>query len=147
MQVMSVEKAMENGEKKNDEETARARLEQICARVETACAKAERAPKGVVLIGASKTVSANELPSFLQAGLLNCGENYVQEGVGKSREPRVCFPDVKWHLIGALQSNKKARIWCRTNGKSKTRQSIGARFNPRSKKCARLPPTRSSSAS
>ena len=33
------------------------------------------------------------------------GENYVQEGAAK-RQALADLPDVEWHLIGPLQSNK-----------------------------------------
>ncbi len=97
---------MYNGENKNGDDDAKARLEQICARVEKACARAKRDASGVLLIGACKTVPALELKKYLEAGLQHCGENYVQEGIAKAGVLRPLFPDVKWHLIGALQSNK-----------------------------------------
>lgn len=84
----------------------RARLEQLQARVESACESAGRAASGVLLIGAAKTVPAAKLALFLEAGLKNCGENYVQEGVAKKEELRARFPATCWHLIGHLQSNK-----------------------------------------
>jgi len=45
----------------------------------------------------------------LDAGLHHCGENYCQEGAAKIEELRVgrgVPPEVTWHFIGALQSNK-----------------------------------------
>lgn len=99
-------KVMYNRENPNRAESAKAQLEQIRARVANACARAKRDASGVLLIGASKTVSAADLQNFIEAGLKNCGENYVQEGVAKSGVLRAQFPNAKWHLIGALQSNK-----------------------------------------
>jgi pyridoxal phosphate enzyme (YggS family) len=40
-------------------------------------------------------------------GQRSFGENYVQEGAAK-RESLLDLPDVQWHLIGPLQSNKSA---------------------------------------
>jgi len=85
---------------------ARASLQEIEARRLLACERANRDAAGVLLIGASKTVPALELKNYLEAGLRHCGENYVQEGVAKIGVLRPLFPEVKWHLIGALQSNK-----------------------------------------
>ena len=85
---------------------ARAFLQEIEVRRLAACAHANRDADGVLLIGASKTVPASELQKYIEAGLRHCGENYVQEGVAKIGVLRPAFPDVKWHLIGALQSNK-----------------------------------------
>ncbi len=86
----------------------RARLQETCVRIEAACAGREysRPAASVTLIGAAKTVSAEKLSLFLETGLENVGENYVQEGVGKIAPLRVRFPQVQWHLIGSLQSNK-----------------------------------------
>ena len=39
------------------------------------------------------------------------GENYVQELVEKAP---LCPPDVRWHFIGQLQSNKVRRARART---------------------------------
>nr|AUN36302.1 protein YggS [uncultured bacterium] len=88
------------------ESEARARLEEIQARLAIASERAGRDANEVILIGAGKTVPAIELKKFLEAGLKHCGENYVQEGIAKIAALRPLFPDVKWHLIGALQSNK-----------------------------------------
>lgn len=85
---------------------ARARLNEIEARLVMAGQRSGRNANDVILIGASKTVPAIELKKFLEAGLKHCGENYVQEGLAKIEVLRPLFPHVKWHLIGALQSNK-----------------------------------------
>lgn len=95
-------------------------LHNLRVRIETACERADRDPTGVTLIGASKTVSAARLEPFLRAGLTDAGENYVQEGVAKIGEvarlqsatgavQATTQSVVRWHLIGALQSNK-ARV-------------------------------------
>lgn len=44
------------------------------------------------------------MAEFLEAGLENCGENYVQEALKKIGELEKYA--VNWHFIGALQSNK-----------------------------------------
>lgn len=96
-------------------------LHNLRARIETACRRANRDPDEVTLIGASKMVSAARLEPFLRAGLSDVGENYVQEGVAKigavARLQEAMLETaqtgtqvaVRWHLIGALQSNK-ARV-------------------------------------
>lgn len=81
-------------------------LELIRAQIETACERANRSPDEITLIGASKTVEAARLEPFLEAGLTNFGENYVQEGVAKVRHFREHDLKATWHFIGALQSNK-----------------------------------------
>jgi len=79
------------------------RLARINARIEEACRRAGRPAGSVVLIGASKTQPAARLAEARQAGLKTFGENRVQEALAKSRE---LPPDLEWHLIGPLQSNK-----------------------------------------
>lgn len=79
------------------------RLGQIRSRIEAACRRAGRSPGDVVLVGVSKTQPAAAVAEAFQAGLRIFGENRVQEGLAKSRE---LPPELEWHLIGPLQSNK-----------------------------------------
>jgi pyridoxal phosphate enzyme (YggS family) len=83
-----------------------AHLRTIQTRIEAACQSAGRDTAGVLLIGAAKTVPAEKLALFLEAGLENVGENYVQEGTTKIAQLHARFPATQWHLIGSLQSNK-----------------------------------------
>lgn len=75
-------------------------------RIEAAAARVNRAAREVTLVGASKTVSAERLQPFYEAGLRDFGENYIQEGVEKVRFFREKGWQANWHFIGALQSNK-----------------------------------------
>lgn len=79
------------------------RLARINARIEEACRRAGRPVGGVTLVGASKTQPAAAIAEAWQAGLRVFGENRVQEALGKSRE---LSPEIQWHLIGPLQTNK-----------------------------------------
>ena len=79
------------------------RLAEICSRIAAACERAGRDVGEVTLVAASKTVAPEQLGPFIEAGLINLGENYVQEGISKIE---VLKAGVWWHLIGALQSNK-----------------------------------------
>lgn len=55
------------------------------------------------LIAVTKTRTIEELNSTYQAGILDFGENRVQELVEKQAQlPK----DIRWHQIGHLQSNK-----------------------------------------
>jgi pyridoxal phosphate enzyme (YggS family) len=83
------------------------RLARVNARIEAACRRAGRAAGEVVLVGASKMQPAAVLAEAWQAGLEVFGENRVQEALAKSRElPPQILPEIDWHLIGPLQSNK-----------------------------------------
>ncbi|KNC29976.1 hypothetical protein FF38_07340, partial [Lucilia cuprina] len=57
----------------------------------------------VQLIAVSKFQPASAIQELYDQGHRHFGENYVQELTAKSKElPQ----DIKWHLIGHLQSNK-----------------------------------------
>lgn len=79
------------------------RLTQIRARMEAACARCGRDPQSVELIGVSKTKSAAMIDAAAQEGQLLFGESYVQEFCDKYA---AVGAKVRWHFIGALQSNK-----------------------------------------
>jgi pyridoxal phosphate enzyme (YggS family) len=63
----------------------------------------EELPEGVLLVGAAKTRTPDEILEAIEAGLEIVGENYVQEA-------EKAFEKVghraKWHMIGHLQTNK-----------------------------------------
>jgi len=82
---------------------AAARLAAIRARIAAAAARAGRDPAAVRLVGASKLQPAAALRAAYDAGLRRFGENRVQEAQAKAPE---LPPDVEWHLLGPLQSNK-----------------------------------------
>ena len=60
-------------------------------------------PEGVILVGAAKTRTPEEILEATEAGLKIVGENYVQEA---ERAYNVVGNRVKWHMIGHLQRNK-----------------------------------------
>jgi pyridoxal phosphate enzyme (YggS family) len=62
--------------------------------------------KGASLLAVSKTKPASFISEAFIAGQINFGENKVQELLDKSLELKVSCPDIKWHFIGHLQSNK-----------------------------------------
>jgi pyridoxal phosphate enzyme (YggS family) len=59
----------------------------------------------VQLLAASKFQSAAAIRAAYQAGQRDFGENYVQELAAKAAELSD-LADLRWHLIGRLQSNK-----------------------------------------
>ena len=81
-------------------------LQTIRQRINDACMRANRDPQTVQLIGASKTIEAARLEDYLDAGLANFGENYIQEGLAKIEWFGAHDLKAHWHFIGALQSNK-----------------------------------------
>ncbi|MFO8235252.1 MAG: YggS family pyridoxal phosphate-dependent enzyme [Bacteroidales bacterium] len=65
--------------------------------------KNEELPEGVELVAVSKTKTNDEIMEAYNMGHRAFGENRVQELVQKYEElPK----DIRWHMIGHLQSNK-----------------------------------------
>ena len=60
-------------------------------------------PEDVTLVAVSKTKPVSALQEVYDAGQRHFGENKVQEMTEKSE---VLPKDIKWHLIGHLQTNK-----------------------------------------
>ncbi|MDI6844300.1 MAG: YggS family pyridoxal phosphate-dependent enzyme [Anaerosomatales bacterium] len=63
---------------------------------------AGRDPDEVTIVAVTKNVGVAEIQQAIAAGIRDFGENRVQEFLGKYG----LFPDVRWHFIGTLQSNK-----------------------------------------
>jgi PLP dependent protein len=73
-----------------------------------AAARASRRnPDDVRLLAVSKTFGADHVRAAYAAGQRDFGENKVQEALQKSEE--TADLDIRWHLIGHLQSNKAKR--------------------------------------
>lgn len=79
------------------------RFAEIRRAMDAACERAGRPVGSVHLVGASKRQPIARLHEAWNAGLRIFGENRVQEVVAKVGEMP---PEVDWHLIGPLQSNK-----------------------------------------
>lgn len=60
-------------------------------------------PSNVKLLAVSKTKSIKEMEEAYKHGIRDFGENKVQELINKEED---FHSDVKWHLIGNLQTNK-----------------------------------------
>ncbi len=68
------------------------------------CRSCGRDPSEIRLIAVSKTWGSDAIRQAVEGGILDFGENYVQE-MGRKREDLEDIP-IKWHFIGHLQSNK-----------------------------------------
>jgi|YNPNPStandDraft_1061719.scaffolds.fasta_scaffold08439_4 pyridoxal phosphate enzyme (YggS family) len=78
-------------------------VQRVRERMARAAARVGRDPERIILIGASKSRSVQEIQAAMAAGLTHFGENYVQEARAKFE---VLGQAVTWHLIGHLQTNK-----------------------------------------
>ena len=79
-------------------------LASVRRRIDAAARTAGRDPAGVRLIAVSKTFAAAAVRAAAEARQVDFGENKVQEALDKMRE--TASLDLRWHLIGHLQSNK-----------------------------------------
>ena len=86
-------------------EDFRHNLAAVQARIEAACQRAGRDPASVRLLPVSKTVDETRIRMAYAAGARFLGENKVQEAFGKW-EAMQDLPDLKWAVIGHLQTNK-----------------------------------------
>ncbi|WEJ62329.1 YggS family pyridoxal phosphate-dependent enzyme [Thiomicrorhabdus lithotrophica] len=82
------------------------RYQNVKNRVHQACLDANRDPESVQLLAVSKTKPIEDIQILSKNGQKSFGENYVQESLAKIE---IC-PDLEWHFIGPIQSNKTKPI-------------------------------------
>lgn len=78
-------------------------LDNIMQRVKAAAEKSGRKSEDIRVVAVTKTVDAERIKNVFEYGLLDMGENRVQELLEKYDK---LDPVCKWHLIGHLQTNK-----------------------------------------
>jgi len=63
--------------------------------------------RAVTLVAVSKYAAVEQMREAYQAGARHFGENRVQDALAKiAAFPAEEYPDLHWHLIGSLQTNK-----------------------------------------
>ena len=83
-------------------------IAKVRARIREAAQAAGRDPAGVGLLAVSKTQPASAIRQAHAAGLVDFGENYLQEALAKQAE--LADLPLVWHFIGPIQSNKTKPI-------------------------------------
>lgn len=99
--------------------------ESIALAARAAC----RDPAGITLIGVAKSQPDDRIRAALDAGLLDLGENYVQEAL--QHATLLAGRTVRRHFIGALQSNKTRPVaesfdWVHTVDRMKIAERLSA---------------------
>lgn len=84
-------------------------LAKVTARIQQAAQAASRNSETVHLIAVSKTQPASAIAQAYNCGQRDFGENYLQEALEKQAE-LTGLPDIVWHFIGPIQSNKTRAI-------------------------------------
>lgn len=74
-----------------------------------ACVHCGRKREDVLLVAVSKFHPAEDIAIVASAGQKDFGENYVQEALAK-QEALAQIPDLRWHMIGHVQSRKAAQV-------------------------------------
>ncbi|MCL1117094.1 MULTISPECIES: YggS family pyridoxal phosphate-dependent enzyme [Pseudomonadati] len=105
------------------------RLSIAQSRINQAAQKCSRMPDEIKLLAVSKTKPNSDIIEAYQAGQRLFGENYVQEGEQKISELSAKYPDIEWHFIGPLQSNKTKIVaqhfdWMHTLSRLKIAQRL-----------------------
>ena len=83
-----------------------ANLQQVRERITRSCDAAGRDAQSVTLLAVTKTFGATPVREAHAAGQCDFGENYVQEALAKIEALADLRPQLQWHFIGPLQSNK-----------------------------------------
>lgn len=81
----------------------RENLEEVQSKIELALEKSSRSKDEVTLIAVSKTKPYQMIQEFYDMGVRDFGENKVQEMTEKMD---ILPKDIRWHMIGHLQTNK-----------------------------------------
>jgi pyridoxal phosphate enzyme (YggS family) len=80
----------------------------VRSRIRQAAAAAGRDPDAVTLVAVTKAQTAETVRGAATAGVTDFGENYIQEALAKM--DRLGDLTLRWHFIGAIQSNKTRAV-------------------------------------
>jgi PLP dependent protein len=83
-------------------------IDHVRSAIAEAAQKVGREPEEITLVAVSKTVPVQLVQMAYNLGVVDFGENRVQDALPKIAEfhPQ----DVRWHMIGHLQSNKSGKV-------------------------------------
>lgn len=83
-------------------------LKRVEERIARAAAESGRDPKEVTLVAISKYTTVEAVEKLAAAGHRDFGENRVQAGLGKL--DALANSELRWHLVGRIQTNKIKHI-------------------------------------
>ena len=83
-------------------------IEQLSDRLQRLERQYERSTGSVKLLAVSKRHSVESIIAANEAGIMDFGENYLQEALGKIQH--LSSMRLNWHFIGPIQSNKTKAI-------------------------------------
>ena len=77
--------------------------DEVVDRIEAAAARSGRDPSDITLVAISKSKPVSDIRDLYESGHRDFGENRAQEMADKVA---VLPGDIRWHFVGALQTNK-----------------------------------------
>jgi pyridoxal phosphate enzyme (YggS family) len=83
-----------------------ANLRDVQGRIAQACERSHRSPGEITLVVVTKEVGVSAIRAAFDCGVRDFGENRLQEAEDKMAQLSDLRPDVTWHMVGHLQSNK-----------------------------------------
>jgi len=83
-----------------------ANVREVQRRIDGACERSRRSPAEITLVAVAKGFEAEAIRAAFDCGIRDFGENRVQEAEEKIGRLSYLRPDVTWHMVGHLQSNK-----------------------------------------
>jgi PLP dependent protein len=85
-------------------------LEAVRSRIDRACTRARREPSEVTLVAVTKGVGADETLELARLDVRDLGENRADALEGKRAALARSGLELRWHMIGHLQTNKVRRV-------------------------------------
>jgi len=84
-------------------------LSKIRERISLVCLKMKQDPKQITIVAVSKGRTIEQIKEVQDTGMLDIGENRVQEALLKYKQlSAIRYPlsAIRWHMVGHLQANK-----------------------------------------
>lgn len=83
-------------------------LAAVRARIEESASRAGRDAREITLVAVTKEVDDETAKQAVASGLIDLGENRVQEL--RKKQKALAGLEVRWHMIGTLQRNKVSQV-------------------------------------
>ena len=83
-------------------------LERVLERIKETAEACKRPVASIRLVAVSKTMPAEVVRDAIEAGILDLGENYIQEA--REKVNALATYPVTWHFIGHVQTNKTRAV-------------------------------------
>jgi pyridoxal phosphate enzyme (YggS family) len=77
--------------------------------ISSACSKTNQEPNSITVVVVSKGRPIEQIKEVIEAGVMDIGENRVQEALSKYNKlitHNSKLQTIKWHMVGHLQTNK-----------------------------------------